>query len=161
MLVPRNTDINMRLAKTGLGLLAGKTKKQAALDAGYSESVARKLEHPVSRCLEEAKKLDPALKPANLLRGARDLFRLKVEELRDDPELRSKARPSEIARMLEVSERFHGSHDPTGELSPRQFVDRMEWLREAQRLMAAKRGQRQPQDMVLSPTVTDEHQEKP
>ena len=129
----RATPLNPRKAMAGLKILQGMRIGDALREAGFSKWTARA---PAAKgldamgCLEEATKLDPECKPANLLASARRVFGKKLRQLEDDEEILKLARPGEIARTAEVAERYYGAGEPLDSLDEtRSPQERIEFLR--------------------------------
>ena len=126
----RTRSINHRKALAGKYLMQGAIYKDALIKAGYSPSTARCPERNnlnVEQCLKELQKLDPAPDTKEILQSARRVFSRKLLELHDDTKL-SKTRIGEIAKVVDVAEKYHGATANHGTGTARGFVDRLQWL---------------------------------
>ena len=104
-----------RKAQAGLNILNGMGHGEALVKAGYAKATAKNGTANglgVDRCLEAAAEAYPETLPSDLIQRTRRLFDRKTTQLLDSDALLKKTRPGEIARMLEVVERYHGERTP-------------------------------------------------
>lgn len=111
--------MNVRLALTGIGLLNGLSRKQAAIEAGYTPSTASCGYLTNSRAVAEAAKLDPERDPANLLVTARG----RLAQLLADDSKWQRAKIGEVARLIETTERYFGAGHPLDSLGERETLE--------------------------------------
>ena len=143
--------LNMRKALAGVNLLSGMSQKQALLQAGYSPATAH---NPgsnnlgVKHCVAEAKQLVPTADPATLIAAARRAFNDKLTAATASKAALDKVRLGEIARAVDVAEKWYSPSVGDGEISPRDWVDRTTWVAEALELL--KQRQRKPLDDVVA-----------
>ncbi len=122
--------INIRMARVGLGILNGKSTKQALIAAGYAEATARRPTGnglTAERCLLEASKLDRSADPGTMLEAARRLQLKQIRAILSAPEsqLLDKTLALTIPRITETVERYHGAVDARqSEREDRSFVQR-------------------------------------
>jgi hypothetical protein len=90
-------------------------------------------------CLEEAKKLDLGIDSATLVTKARRALGKKLDQLNDNDVVMLLAKPGEVARIVDITEKYHGARggdsdiDPRqwaedSDIDPRQWADRTEWM---------------------------------
>lgn len=159
--MPAPQELDTRKALAGIGLLQGKTSKDALIDVGYSPSTARNPKRnglSEAQCLAEAAKLDPSVSPANLLYLGRQRLLERLTSFNG-----SGATISEIAKLTDVLERAYGAREPIDALGEsRDTADRMgvlqafmsAWQHLAECRQADKLRQPvevEPQQVVLSP----------
>ena len=126
---PKKTvSVNFRKALAGFNVLKGMSQKQALVKAGFSPSTARTPKasglHAVA-CVEEAKKLDPDADPSTIALRARKA----LGQALSDPAKLKKARIGELARTMEVTERYFGG-DYGDKVDARTAGERLAWLKE-------------------------------
>ncbi len=124
--------VNMRKAEAGLIKLRNPTwsMRRCAEEAGYSKSSALRLDGlSESLCVAEAWKLYPDPKPAKILRKARTLLDLKLNDALAHPD---KLTLAAITRTLDTVERAytHASATDSPEADARSFSDRCRWVAE-------------------------------
>ena len=155
---PKKTvSVNFRKALAGFNVLKGMSQKQALVKAGYSPNTARRPTAnglAAERCVAEAKKLDPDADPSTIAKRARKA----LGQALSDPAKLSKARIGELARTMEVTERYFGG-ERDGKVDARTAGERVAWLQElmdAYRVSKAKleAGQAQDSPGYTVPDVT-------
>ena len=104
------------MAQTGLDLLQNPnlSQAQALVKNGYKASTARLPKQnglSASQCLEAAAVLYPDAVPTKLVSEARRAMASKLASWRDPAKL-DKARGGELARVLDVVERWYGASKP-------------------------------------------------
>ena len=120
------------MADAGVDIMNGASAKQALVKVGYAESTAQApARNGISaiQCVDAARKRYKLVEPGKLVSLARRALVLKLEQLCDTtkPKAMSATRISELAKTAQVCEQFY-SDTTTTESSPRQFVDKLEWL---------------------------------
>lgn len=116
-----------RLADAGLLVAQGSSVKQALIQQGYAESTARNPQRngiAARQCLDAAAKEYPDAVPQKILQRARRAMGQKLAQWNDNPAALNKAKGGEVARMVDVVERWYGTHAP-GNPSDRLFADRL------------------------------------
>ena len=105
--------------------------KEALQRAGYSETTALKptannltAEH----CLAELKKLAPHVDPSTAVEDGLATLQMKLAQCTYDEESLRKANLGQLARCVEVLNRWYGDRIPKNPTTAGEFVDKVEWL---------------------------------
>ena len=119
--------VNTRKALMGLGLLRGKTLKEAGLEAGYAPSTVRAAARnglSAEQCLAEAQKLDPRADPAKLVATAQACMEAALEALNvGDVDI------DKLARTLDILEKWYGARLTAAETArPRPVRERLAYV---------------------------------
>jgi hypothetical protein len=73
----------------------------------------------------------------------------KLDHLNDDKPALKNAKASEIARIVDITEKYHGARGGDSDIDPRQWAERTDWMREALEELQARQDRRQQaQDVV-------------
>ena len=124
-------SVDLRRAKAGLLRLEGKSRFRSLTEAGFADSTAASPKRnglTDDVLLAEAQKLGVVPQSAELASKARQVLNRKLDQLRDDDQQLEKARCGEVARIVEVTEKFHGGHGNPGEITPELLGDRMAYV---------------------------------
>ena len=116
------------MEQAGAYVLQGDRIGTALQKAGYAESTARvpKAAGLSARsCVEAAIQANPEVDPSNLVRLARRTGEAKLQGMLDDPKALEGARLSEIARIIDVSERWYGDRAVSQEDGDAAWLERM------------------------------------
>lgn len=123
--------INYRKARAGEIIYhdPGVSQASALIAAGYTANTART---PASKgvgalaCVREAQAADLIPSSGNLVESARQVLQKKLDQYRNSEKDLHKARASEIARIVEITEKYHGDTLPPSEGKLARWADRLE-----------------------------------
>jgi hypothetical protein len=119
----------------GLEMLKGTSRPKALRAAGFAQStIASSTRNGLTefQCVKQAVRAFPKVDPAKLAEKARRVMELKLDEAIGDDgngsDSLKKAQLSEVARIVEVSERHFGGSVGEGVDGGRSFADRLLFL---------------------------------
>ena len=125
--------LNHRRALAGKYILENPscTLKEALMRAGYAETTALKPTAnglTADRCLAELKKLAPHVDPATAVEDGLATLQMKLAQCTYDEDSLRKANLGQLARCVEVLNRWYGDRIPKTPDNGGDFIDKVEWL---------------------------------
>jgi len=151
--------VDHRRAQAGCYIFEGMKLGPALERAGFSPWTAKAAKRNginESQCLEAARHMELVPDSATIRNRARRVLDKKLQTLEDSTEELKKTRAGEVARIVEVTERYHGDKPSRDDVPVRDFVDRMEWVVALQQELDRRRArQRKTDDALGSDDVLD------
>ena len=129
----RRQPLNHRKALAGKYILENPScvLKEALVRAGYTETTASNPARnnlTADHCLAELRKLAPHVDPATAVEDGLATLQMKLAQCTYDEESLRKANLGQLARCVEVLNRWYGDRIPKTPEIGGDFVDKVEWL---------------------------------